>query len=60
MLDGQAAHARPGEDLLGDQRPGEEARDAEQDIPELRSLLTIVGGKPVYAVGPFEGLEERG
>lgn len=28
----------------------------EEQIPAIRSLLTVVGGKPVYATGPFEGL----
>jgi predicted amidohydrolase YtcJ len=30
----------------------------EEQIPDIRSVLTIVGGRRVYAAGPFEGLQE--
>ncbi|MFD5065714.1 amidohydrolase [Streptomyces sp. NPDC058394] len=30
----------------------------EQDIPHIESLLTIVGGRIVYAAGAYEGLDE--
>lgn len=30
----------------------------EQDIPHIESLLTIVGGRIVYATGAYEGLDE--
>ncbi|MGW3727779.1 amidohydrolase [Streptomyces sp. NPDC000851] len=30
----------------------------EQDIPHIESLLTIVGGRIVYATGSYEGLDE--
>jgi len=31
----------------------------EEELPHIESLLTVVGGQPVYAVGPFAGLEDR-
>ena len=31
----------------------------EEQIPDIESTLTIVGGRPVYAVGPFAGLAEE-
>ncbi|MGW1887321.1 amidohydrolase [Streptomyces sp. NPDC001970] len=31
----------------------------EQDIPHIESLLTVVGGRIVYAAGAYEGLEEE-
>ncbi|MCC7107134.1 MAG: amidohydrolase family protein, partial [Chloroflexi bacterium] len=30
-----------------------------EQVPEIRSLLTIVDGRPVYASGPFAGLAEQ-
>ncbi|MEV7891164.1 amidohydrolase [Streptomyces sp. NPDC002817] len=30
----------------------------EQDIPHIESLLTVVGGRIVYATGEYEGLDE--
>ena len=30
-----------------------------EDIGTMKSLLTMVGGKIVYAAGPFAALEER-
>ncbi|MEW2267920.1 amidohydrolase [Streptomyces sp. NPDC047853] len=30
----------------------------EQDIPHIESLLTVVGGRIVYAAGAYEGLDE--
>ncbi|MFI9617022.1 amidohydrolase [Streptomyces sp. NPDC052023] len=30
----------------------------EQDIPHIESLLTVVGGRIVYATGAYEGLDE--
>jgi hypothetical protein len=29
------------------------------EIRSIESLLTLVGGKVVYAAGPFENLEQR-
>jgi predicted amidohydrolase YtcJ len=29
------------------------------EISSIESLLTMVGGKVVYAAGPFESMEER-
>ncbi|MFI9615742.1 amidohydrolase [Streptomyces sp. NPDC052023] len=31
----------------------------EQDIPHIESLLTVVGGRIVYATGEYEGLDEE-
>ncbi|AVH57410.1 MULTISPECIES: amidohydrolase [Streptomyces] len=31
----------------------------EQDIPHIESLLTVVGGRIVYAAGAYEGLDEE-
>jgi predicted amidohydrolase YtcJ len=57
------------EGRLGSIEPGKHAdlivlnddyfRVPASDIRKLRSLLTIVGGRAVHAVGPFAGLDER-
>jgi hypothetical protein len=57
------------EDTLGSLEPGKLADLAvlsddyfavpEEQMPHLESLLTIVGGRPVHAAGPFAGLDRE-